>query len=208
MTGNSNRLEQEAKKGQLVLFGLVAESRPVQPEPEPVEPPTLLPDLDALFRDLNERFFQGLLAARVEWSNRLLAAAGKCNITRRIIRISVKHYTKRPRVLEATLAHEMLHLIVPDHGKEFRLLGGDIARQLGVSWEEFRYAEHWADMSRFKYVYTCPACEAELVSRKRRSVSCGRCGGRHFDERYRLQLTESRARPGPVLRGERPVRSR
>jgi len=166
-----------------------------------------LPDLDALFRELNGRFFEGLLTAKLEWSNRLTAASGKCLVTRRIIRISAKHYRKRPRLLEATLAHEMLHLVIPDHGREFRRLGRTMAGELGVSWEDFRYAEHWADMSRFKYLYTCPSCKAELVSRKRRSASCGRCGGGTFDERYRLTLTESRARPGPVLLGERPVRS-
>ncbi len=215
MTGNSSRLKREAKKGQLVLFGLIEEgTTPPASETLPSNPaskaaaPVQLPDLDAMFRDLNERFFEGLLGAKVDWSNRLSAASGKCDVRRRIIRISVKHYTKRPLLLEATLAHEMLHLIVPDHGKEFRRLGIWIAGQLGVPYEEFRYAENWADLRRFKYLYACPSCNAELVSRKRRSVSCGRCGGGRFDERFRMVLTESRARPGPVLLGERPVRSR
>ena len=206
--------------GQLVLFGLAADLPRREPEPPPrpdrgakehaeakPESPAL-PDLDALFSELNARFFAGALAATVEWSNRLRAASGKCNITRRIIRISVRHHLKRPDLLEATLAHEMLHLVVPDHGREFRQIGVHISRTLGVTWEQFRYAENWADMSRFKYVYACPSCHAELASRKRRTASCGRCGGGKFDERFRLTLTESRARPGSVLLGERPVRNR
>ncbi len=196
-----------------MLFGLVEEAAPRQEEPvressSPADPEEfLLPDLEEYFIDLNERFFKGLLSARVEWSNRLTAASGKCNITRRIIRISVRHYQKRPRLLEATMAHEMLHLIIPDHGKDFRLLGTWIAGQLGVTYEEFRYAERWADLTRFKYLYACPACGAELVSKKRRAVSCGRCSGGRFNERFRMVLAESRARPGPVLMGERPVKS-
>ncbi len=213
MIRKPSRLEQEVGKGQLVLFGLVEEVKPRQEEPvressSPVEPEQFeLPDLEWCFIDLNQRYFKGLLDARVEWSNRLTAASGKCNITKRIIRISVRHYQKRPQLLQATMAHEMLHLIIPDHGKDFRLLGTWIAGQLGVTYEEFRYAERWADMTRYRYLYACPACGAELVSKKRRAVSCGRCSGGRFDERFRMALAESRARPGPVLLGERPVKS-
>jgi hypothetical protein len=101
----------------------------------------------------------------------------------------------------------MIHLVTPNHGPEFREMGKRIARALGVTWNEFRYATRWADLKRYRYLYACPRCGLELPSKKRRRASCGRCNPEGYDERYRLVLRESRARPGPVLRGERPVRS-
>ena len=61
--------------------------------------------------------------------------------------------------------------------------------------------------TRYRYVYACPSCGLELPSKKRRRASCGKCNPSGYDDRYRLTLTESRANPGPVLRGERPVRA-
>jgi predicted SprT family Zn-dependent metalloprotease len=191
------RLEREAKKGQLVLFGLL--------EPEPPPDPRALPDLKALFHELNERFFQGVLSARVEWSTRMSGTAGRCFIKRRLIRISALAHQRNPRLTGATLAHEMLHLIVPNHGPKFRRLGKPLAAGLGVTWREFRYAEPWVDIRYIKYIYACPVCGREKASRKRRAISCGRCHPGVFDERFRMGLTESRAHPGPVLLGQRPA---
>jgi predicted SprT family Zn-dependent metalloprotease len=164
------------------------------------------PDPGALFDELNALLFGGELSAEVEWSNRLTASAGTCDPVRRRIRLSTRYHERRPEALRITLAHEMLHLVVPDHGPRFRKLGRVIAQKLGTTWEDFRYAERWADLSRYRYVYSCPGCGFELASRKRRRVSCGRCGPQRFDERFRLVLSESRARPGPVLLSRRPVR--
>jgi predicted SprT family Zn-dependent metalloprotease len=191
-------LRRDVARGQLLLF-----------EPfRPPDPAREEPDLEAVFAELNHRFFAGRLRATVVWSHRLTASAGDCSVRRRRIRVSAIHHAKRPEMLRATLAHEMCHLLVQDHGPAFRALAEPIARALGVSWEDFRYAEDYADMRRYRYVYGCAACGFELPSRKRRTVSCPYCGGKEYSEAHRLALVESRARPGPVLRGERPARSR
>ncbi len=162
--------------------------------------------LAELFAELNRRFFGGRLRADVAWSRRLTASAGSCRHEDAVIRLSVSYHERCPEALPVTLAHEMCHLLVPGHGPEFRRIGQPVARALGVSWAEFRYAQRWADPRRFRYVYACPACGAELPSKKRRRVSCGRCAPGVFRPEFRLALTESRAKPGPVLRGERPAR--
>jgi predicted SprT family Zn-dependent metalloprotease len=198
MARRPRTLAREQKAGQLLLFSM---SEPAPPRPD------LPTDLHELFRELNDRFFEGRLDARVEWSRRLTSSSGNCRPDDKLIRISVPYHRRRPDALPMTLAHEMCHLLVPGHGPEFRRLALPIARALGVTWREFRYAERWADLSRYRYVYACPSCGLEYPSRKRQRASCGKCNPEAFDERFRLVLTESRARPGPVLLSERPVRS-
>jgi predicted SprT family Zn-dependent metalloprotease len=186
-------LRAERDSGQLFLF---------PDEPPPAEPP----DLARVFDRLNERFFCGRLAARVEWSNRLTSSAGSCRPEQGLIRVSAVYWKRHPESLEVTLAHEMIHLETPNHGAEFRRIGKPIAAALGVNWNEFRYATRWADLRRYRYLYACPRCGLEYPSKKRRRASCGICHPGGFDEEFRLVLAESRARPGPVLLGERPVR--
>ena len=185
---------------QLQLF----DAAPLQPTPVPE-----LPDLGRLFEELNARFFDGQLVARCEWSRRLTASAGNCRPKERLIRVSVGYHRRRPDALPVTLAHEMLHLLIPGHGAEFGRAGKPIARALGTTWEKFRYAEAWADLRRFRYLYACRTCGVEIPSTKRRRGSCRSCGpSGEYCEEYRLVLAESRARPGPVLLGMRPVRVR
>ncbi len=190
-----NRISPEPNRnpGQLSLF----ESRSV-----PLEPP----NLDEIFATLNERFFGGRLRARLEWSNRMQSSAGSCRPEQDLIRISTVYWRRHPDSLPVTLAHEMIHLVTPTHGPEFRRLGEPIAQALQVTWHEFRYATRWADLTRYRYLYACPRCGREFPAKKRHRASCGKCHPGGFDMRFRLVLRESRARPGPVLRGERPVR--
>ncbi len=194
MPKTSFRSRRDLDRRQLLLFS------------ESPAPPPLPADPRDLFRELNERFFEGRLHARVVWSERLTASAGSCQSEDRLIRLSRPYHRRQPDALPVTLAHEMCHLLVPGHGPEFRELGARIARALRVTWQEFRYAQQWADLSRYRYVYKCLECGAEFPSRKRRRVSCARCSPGPYRERFRMVLTESRARPGPVLRGERPAR--
>jgi predicted SprT family Zn-dependent metalloprotease len=185
---------------QLALF-------PPEAEVAVAAPSRGLPRLHPIFADLNARFFGSALAARIEWSERLTATAGTCRPGDRLIRVSAPYHRRAPHALPVTLAHEMIHLLVPGHGREFRRLGEPIARRLDVSWSEFRYAARWADLQRYRYVYACPECGRETPSRKRLRASCGRCQPAAFDERFRLALVESRTRPGPVLLGARPART-
>jgi predicted SprT family Zn-dependent metalloprotease len=192
---------------QLELFerGCSEGSSRLEP-PAAAEPP--LPDLPPLFERLNRRFFEDRLEARCEWSERLVASAGNCRPAEGLIRVSAPYHRRTPAVLPITLAHEMCHLVVPGHGATFRRLGEPIARALGAEWRQFRYADPWADLRRHRYLYRCPTCGAEMATRKRlQRVSCGRCGPHGYSEDHALACVESRARPGPVLLGQRPVRT-
>jgi len=188
-------LRAEKDSGQLFLF---RESPPREGGP---------PDLDRVFADLNKRFFDGRLTARLEWSNRLTSSAGSCRPDAQLIRVSRLYWRRHPDSLPITIAHEMIHLVTPNHGPEFRRMGKPIAADLDVTWNEFRYATRWADLSRYRYVYACPRCGLEFPSKKRRRASCGKCNPGGYDDRFRLELSESRAKPGAVLLGERPVRA-
>jgi hypothetical protein len=101
---------------------------------------TDLPDLDELFSALNRRFFDSRLAARCEWSGRMKTSAGSCDVEGRLIRVSVPYHVRRPDLLKGTLAHEMCHLLEPNHGPGFRRLAGPVAHALGLDWKTFRYA--------------------------------------------------------------------
>ncbi len=82
------------------------------PEWEDIDP---TPDLHALFRQFDGRFFWGRLqACEVRWSPRMTLCAGVCSYQRRSgycsIRLSVPLLKLRPRSdLVETLLHEMIH---------------------------------------------------------------------------------------------------
>ncbi len=84
----------------------------VAPEWEDIDP---TPDLHALFRQFDGRFFWGRLqACEVRWSPRMTLCAGVCSYQRRSgycsIRLSVPLLKLRPRSdLVETLLHEMIH---------------------------------------------------------------------------------------------------
>jgi len=189
--------------GQLLLFPL-SEPEPRAPTPADGEP---LPDLHALFDELNARFFGGRIAADVIWSRRLTSSAGNCVPREGLIRLSAHYHRRRPGALPLSLAHEMCHMLEPGHGAAFRRIGAPIAAAFGVSWEKFRFCERYVDRSRHRYLYACPRCGFELPSVRSSAYSCMRCGPETYDERFRLALAESRARPGPAFLGERPLRA-
>lgn len=65
-----------------------------------------------LDKKLNEKF------QKIEWSKRMTSSAGKCTGDG-IIRLSVDYHRKHPEEIESTVAHEMIHLYVKNHGYEF-----------------------------------------------------------------------------------------
>lgn len=117
---------------------------------------------------------------RIEWSNRLTSSAGICYPERKIIRLSAHYYRVYPEDLENILLHEMIHLVVPNHGPEFygwlryiRSLGGQVSR----------YAKSMAaEQSMARWQYECTQC-GYVVYRYRRVRRGGRgfvhsmCGG-------------------------------
>lgn len=115
----------------------------------------------------------------VEWSTRLISSAGLCRPRERLIRLSVPYHVKFPNEVDSTLLHEMIHLLVPNHGPEFvawmahiRRLGGDIKR----------YSLERATPVKYRWRYTCVGCGISRRNVRRyplggKNYRCRRCGG-------------------------------
>lgn len=139
-------------------------------------------ELNELFDALNEQFFAGgLPKARVEWSSRM-KHAGKCMSMQRIIRLGESYHRYYPEDVVDTLKHEMIHLMIPSHGADFK----KEARRIGASF----HAKNYPGMLRgMKYLYTCPGCGAMFPSMKRyRERSCGKCSKGRYDPRFKLKF--------------------
>ncbi len=135
----------------------------VAPEWEDLDP---TPDLHALFREFDRRFFwSSLQMCEVRWSPRMTLCAGVCSYQRRAgycsIRLSVPLLKLRPRSdLVETLLHEMIHayLFVTDgdddhdgHGPAFHRHMGRINGEAGTNISVYHsfydevaeYQTHW-----------------------------------------------------------------
>lgn len=158
--------------------------------------------LQALWADLNARYFRGTLPPiEIQWSRRLTSSTGMF-VSRvgprarprperhRVIRLSVpllRGPVPAPeRELLATLAHEMIHQWQydrlrrrPDHGAEFRRKMVRMNRDgLGIA---VRHDLEEAVRAFVRHVWRCTRCGC-LYERQRRSISpirhrCGRCRG-------------------------------
>lgn len=142
------------------------------------------------FDRLNQKHFAGRLEATLELSDRMTAAAGRCYHRRRLIRLSRLYLQQFPEKLPQLLLHEMIHLVVPGHGRAFR----EEARRCGIPEEgrrDFTYCRPFAPRrpSRWRYVYQCPSCGRRFVRRRAGHWSCGHCSTR-YDPRFKLRLVE------------------
>lgn len=141
--------------------------------------------LRALYSEYRRRFFADpsggyflppVDEVTIEWTTRATASVGLCYPARKIIRLSWHYHARYPEEVGATLLHEMIHLIVPGHGKAFyqwmehiRRLGGTV----------HRYAKGRPVPA--KWVYTCLACGdafryARRLPRNGAGHRCRRCG--------------------------------
>lgn len=164
---------------------------------DPVPPVHLL---EALFRDLNRRHFEGRLKPpRLELSRKLWTSAGLADYRRWAIRISMPYHERHgwDGELEATLLHEMLHLWLkqqgrpPGHTAEFKALAG----RLGCP----RYAKGMPERRQLRY--RCGRCGVEAVYKRRVRLACRACcdrlnGGR-FTARFLLAPAAGMALPAP-----------
>lgn len=118
-------------------------------------------------------------AVRVEWSHRVTASAGLCYPAKRIIRLSTHYHARFPEDVEATLLHEMIHLIVPGHGPLFYRWMESIRARGG---RVYRYSKERAiPASRTKWLYTCRSCGRSYGYARRLAYGgvrhyCRRCG--------------------------------
>lgn len=162
------------------------------------KPPCPEAQLVKLYSELRARYFttpQGVAVlpaaehVRIEWSSRMTASAGLCYPARRLIRLSTHYHARHPDEIEATLLHEMIHLVVPGHGPEFyrwmeriRALGGRVERYC---------RERPLPKRGVRWTYTCRSCGRIYPYTRRlahggRRHYCRRCGpvdGRLWEKR-------------------------
>jgi predicted SprT family Zn-dependent metalloprotease len=174
----------------------------------------LLTDLQALYHDLNLKYFESSLPpCRIEWSRRLTRAAGNIDVRRRYIKLSVPLLVDSyqstslfgpefqvcgvpcdspQQALQEILKHEMIHLwlhvqnLPSGHTPEFRAK----ARAIGQP-----RTRHGITLPTPKsgWIYSCAACRAEFPRRRRygRAVACARCCKQwnkgQYDERFKLR---------------------
>ena len=170
--------------------------------------------LAALYDDLNQRYFDGVLPpCRLVWSRRLTRTAGTIDVRRKIIKLSVPLLVEsfqngtlfgptfqicgvacdsQDAALREILKHEMIHLWLHVRGRpsghtgEFR----DKARAIGQP--RTRHAIALPAPKR-GWLYACAHCGHEFTRRRRygRAVACGSCckahNGGKFDERFKLK---------------------
>lgn len=143
--------------------------------------------LRALYEEYRRRYFAQagggyavppVEEVTIEWTRRASASAGLCYPGKKLIRLSWQYHSRFPEEIGPTLLHEMIHLIVPGHGKEFhrwlervRRLGGEV----------HRYARERPLPKKVRWVYTCRCCRREVayarrLPRKGRGYFCRRCG--------------------------------
>jgi predicted SprT family Zn-dependent metalloprotease len=157
----------------------------LRPSKAEMQTPPELPDETALilmYERLNKRYFEGKLPkVKIEWSKRM-RIAGKCFVGYKLIRLGRKYHEHFPDEIEDTLKHEMIHILYPNHGREFKLE----ARRLGTS----RYAKEYpGGKSPHKYIYICPNCGQKYYRHRRiYNASCGSCSKGGYDARYKLKL--------------------
>ena len=72
---------------------------------------------------LNHKYLDGkAIPASVEWSSRMSRIWGACTIEDRTIRISDRLRDAPEYALDYLLLHELIHILVPGHGPEFKSL--------------------------------------------------------------------------------------
>lgn len=136
-----------------------------------------------LYEEYNRLYFANKLPPTKDvilaYSGRLTAAAGICYPSKRIIRLSTHYHTKYPEEVGSTLLHEMIHLLVFRHGKEFKAWVRYI-RKLGGFVE--LHARERATEAVYHWYYRCTACGHVYPRKKRmpkagRNYRCGHCRG-------------------------------
>lgn len=146
------------------------------------------PELYRLFNEFNWLYFDGRLPfTRIAVSERMWSA-GSYSSHERLIRIGRRYHEIFPEEIADTLKHEMLHILHPTHGAEFK----KEAARVGAS---VRARSHPSLRKAPRFTYVCPKCGTEYPRQKRlRMASCGKCSRNGFDSRYKLVLMRPRTK--------------
>lgn len=122
------------------------------------------------------------------WDERIRGAAGYCSFHKKRIRLSPWYHLKYPEDIDATIRHEMIHLLVPNHGPNFHLW----LKYLNSNGHTtYRFSKEVAKAS---WLYTCRNCSEEYptVRKYKRPENryCKECGpklGRLIEEKIEFE---------------------
>jgi len=171
-------------------------------------------NLDVLFQELNETYFDAILPpCRIQWSRQLTRTAGNIDVRRRVIKLSLPllvdafanrslfgpEYqvcgvicTNPEEAMHEILKHELIHLwlhvqgLPSGHTTAFRAK----ARSMGQPRTRHGIA---LPPPTSGWIYKCGHCSTEFPRRRRygRPVACLKCckryGNGKFDERFKLR---------------------
>ncbi|MCC5911946.1 MAG: SprT family zinc-dependent metalloprotease [Clostridiaceae bacterium] len=139
--------------------------------------------LYALYEEFNTKYYNGKLPSNVtiEWSNRLTRSAGMCYPSKKIIRLSTHYHKKFPEEIGSTLLHEMIHLIILDHGPTFKK---EIQRIEAMGGTVSRYAKEAAKLKSPSWKWVCTKCKTSYTRYRRgaKNYKCRVCNGQLKDK--------------------------
>ncbi|MDW7667612.1 MAG: SprT-like domain-containing protein [Bacillota bacterium] len=137
-------------------------------------------NLYELYGSFNTKYFNNTLPKPsdiiIEWSGRLTASAGVCypKSYKPIIRLSTHYHEDFPEDIESTLLHEMIHLKIKGHGKDFK---NEIIRINSLGGKVNRYSKRRATKKKINWIYKCKSCSKEYErTRKFSNINKYRCG--------------------------------
>lgn len=157
--------------------------------------------LEVLFRELNEKHFDGFLDAPVlGWNSRLRSAAGRfIPGSRKFFRdvppkIEIASYLREEAEAEThirdTLAHEMIHLWLWVRRRPYGHTAEFLAKMRAMGTTRYNPVPKLRGP---KYVYRCPSCEKDFPARRKLGVlacldCCKREAGGKYDRRFKLVM--------------------
>lgn len=109
----------------------------------------------------------------IQWDERTRGPAGKCSQAKKKIRLSPHYFIKYDLdELWNILRHEMIHLLIPNHGPNFYAWLDKLSAK---GYPTSRFSK---EVSRPEWIYTCPTCEQEFEKARRlqRQSYCLKCG--------------------------------
>lgn len=138
-------------------------------------------DLYPIYEEMKELYFRNkdkvTSEINLKWSARLSSSAGNCRPGSKLIKLSVDYHRKHPEEIESTLIHEMIHLYINGHPREFHDEIKRINEQAGKEVVN-RYSK---EASKVAYVAYCPKHKV-IGTRTRKpellGYTCGTCGSK------------------------------
>ncbi|MFW6282120.1 MAG: SprT-like domain-containing protein [bacterium] len=142
--------------------------------------------LKKLANKLNKKYFnysEDIMSPLiVKLDGRLTSSGGVCRSYRREIKISPKYIRKYPDQLENVLIHEMIHLKINNHGKDFY----DEMKRINKLAGKKVVTRHTKEQSEIKYLTYCPKCD--IISAHYSKLTSGLKYGNYYHKKCKTYV--------------------